>query len=77
MTISCLMNNQISGKLSNELKRACIHTCVFGNIVQQEWVLGESLHFYRNDVFKLQPATQTVSLSFLKQRQTAAGMISI
>ena len=44
-----------------------IYTCVLGNIVQQEWVLCHSLHFHRNDVFKLQPATQTVTLGLLKK----------
>lgn len=29
------------------------HTCVFGNILQQQWVFGQSLHLYGNDVLEL------------------------
>lgn len=45
-------------------------TCVLGDAVQQERVLGDSLHLYRNEVFELKPATQTVALSLLKTHKT-------
>lgn len=50
----------------NKSARQLIYTCVLGNVIQQQRVLGHPLHFYRDDVFELQPATQTVALSFLK-----------
>lgn len=42
-------------------------TRVLGDVVKQEGVLGEPLHLHRDDVFELQPATQTVALSCLKR----------
>lgn len=29
------------------------HTCVLGDVLQQEWVFGQSLHLYGNDVLQL------------------------
>lgn len=46
-----------------------VFTGVLGNVVQQQWILGESQHLHRNDVFQLQPATQTISLSCLRNRK--------
>lgn len=44
-------------------------TCVLGDVLQQERVLGEPLHLHRNDVFELQPTTQTVPLGLLQNKQ--------
>lgn len=44
-------------------------TCIFGNVVQQQGVLGEPLHLYGNDVFKLKSATQAVTLCLLKSNK--------
>lgn len=45
------------------------HTGVFGNVLQQQWVFGQSLHFYWNDVFELQPAALGLTLCLLKETQ--------
>lgn len=45
-----------------------VPTCVFSYVVQEQWVLSQSLHLYRNDVFEPQPATQTVALCLLKTK---------
>lgn len=51
------------------MDRAAV-TCVLGDVLQQEWVLGEPLHLHRYDVFELQPTTQTVPLSLLQKNNS-------
>lgn len=46
-----------------------LFTCIFDNVVQQQGVLGEPLHLYGNDVFKLKSATQSVTLCLLKRNK--------
>lgn len=55
------------------LERA--HTRVFGDIVQEQRVLCHPLHFYRNDVFELQPATQTVCPRLLRNGDEEEGEV--
>lgn len=50
--------------------RCTTFTCVLGDVVQQKRVLCESQHLHGNDVLQLQPATQAVSFSCLRNRKT-------
>lgn len=43
-------------------------TCVLGDVVQQQRVLGDSLHLHRDDVFEPQPAAQPVALGLLRRK---------
>lgn len=44
-------------------------TCVLGNVVQEERVLGEPLHLGGNDVLQLQAPAQWVTLSVLHEKE--------
>lgn len=44
-------------------------TCVLGNVVQEEGVLGEPLHLGGNDVLQLQAPAQRVTLSVLHESE--------
>lgn len=48
------------------MERCAAFTCVLGDVVEQQRVLCESQHLHGNDVLQLQPATQTISLSCLR-----------
>lgn len=48
-------------------------TCIFGDVVQQQRVLGEPLHLDGDDVFQLEPATQSVRLGLLKTEKIHPG----
>lgn len=50
-------------------------TGVFGDIVQEQRVLCHSLHLYGNDVFELQPATQTVCPRLLRNGDEEEGEV--
>lgn len=49
-------------------------TCILGDVVQQEGVLGESQHLHGDDVFQLQTAAQTVPLSCLRKHKKKDGV---
>lgn len=53
-------------RIAGLARRTRAVTCVLGDVVQQQRVLGESLHLDRDDVFQLQPATQTVAFGRLQ-----------
>lgn len=46
------------------------HTCVLCNILQQQWVLGQPLHLYGNDVLELQPTALGLTLRLLRSTHT-------
>lgn len=48
------------------------HTCVFGDILQQQRVLGQPLHLDGDDVFELQPAALGLALRLLDNTATVA-----
>src|SRR4029434_1740235 len=52
------------------LKDPCLFcgTCVFADVVQEQRILGDSLHLSRDDVLQLESPTQTISLSLLHTR---------
>lgn len=45
----------------------------FGNVLQQQGVLGEPLHLHGDDIFELEPATQLVTLSLLWKQSRQLG----
>lgn len=45
----------------------------FGDVLQQQGVLGEPLHLHGDDIFELEPATQLVTLSLLWKQSSGLG----
>lgn len=64
---TCTNKRGIGAAKQLRLLRQQNGTCVFGDVVEQQGVFGESLHLDGNDVFELESATLTVTLGLLRK----------